>query len=317
MPKQKMMSIFTKKSQQRSPVPKDVNMMDLDDTKKTSCSESASSFQQLVEEDHRPPVLAAVPKNTLARMISKQSWHEVESLLSSTPVESIQIDERGSIHKDNILHFACRFNAPLSIVRLIANRFPRSLVTPDSSGRFVIHVASKYGASPLVIHYLICENHAAAGVQDDLGKAPIHYIGEYYTRYHEASTAQAVDENMLRVVRILKAAAPESFNLEDQDDCNAIEYAIESNADIKVIKAMQRAARDDWRDLKSKHRKPHEELARDLERNASEMRMNLHSSMVCDFNTSNEDAQETPMNNATSGEELPSAHFKSYVAKSA
>ncbi|KAL7479528.1 hypothetical protein ACHAW6_005258 [Cyclotella cf. meneghiniana] len=257
---------------------------------------------------------------TLARLISIQSWHQVESLVSSGPIESIQIDDGTAINKDNILHFACRFHAPLSIIRLLASKYPKSLVSPDALGRFAIHVASKYGASPLVIHYLICENFAAAGVPDDSGKTPIHYVGQYYVRNHSiTSSLKDVNENMLQVVRLFKAAAPESFNLEDNDECNAIEYAIESNSDIKVVKAMQRAARDDWRELRKKHGVlSHDELARGLERTASENRRILMGSVDNDVEMENCDnlgyAPEPLVGDASTNTPLVA---RSYVAKTA
>lgn len=53
---------------------------------------------------------------------------------------------------------------------------------------------------------------------------------------------------MLQVVRLLKTAAPLSVNLEDNEEMNAIEYALLSDASLKVVKTMQRACRDDWRE---------------------------------------------------------------------
>jgi ankyrin repeat protein len=238
-------------------------------------------------------------------------------MLSSRPIESIQIDDRMAITEDNILHFACRFNAPLPIVKLLASKYPKSLLTPDAIGRFAIHVASKYGASPLVIHFLICENFAAAGVPDDAGKAPIHYVAQYYARNHSTASIKDVNENMLQVVRLFKAAAPESFNLEDEEECNAIEYALESNADIKVVKAMQRAARDDWRELRKKHGVSHEELARSLERAASENRKILLGSIDEDVVMEVCDKQGISSGRHVSGASVPLPATRSYVAKTA
>ena len=87
------------------------------------------------------------------------------------------------------------------------------------------------------------------------------------------------EELMLQVVRLLKQAAPQSFNLEDEDERNAIEIAIESDVGIRVVKMMQRAARDDWRELKqqSGHGAKHEVLSKNLERSAKEARVSLLS----------------------------------------
>jgi hypothetical protein len=45
---------------------------------------------------------------------------------------------------------------------------------------------------------------------------------------------------MMAIVKMLNVSAPKSFNVEDNDGMNAIELAIETNVDIKIIKAMQR-----------------------------------------------------------------------------
>ena len=254
---------------------------------------------------------------TLARLISLQLWHQVENTLFSTPVELIEIDDRMAITKENILHFTCRFDAPQSAIELIASKYPKSLHTPDNIGRYPIHVASKYGASPEVIQFLICENFAASGVPDDTGKTPIHYAAQYYSRGSHGSVKE-MNENMLQVVRLLKASAPESFNLEDNQECNAIEYALESNVDIKVIKAIQRAARDDWRELKKKHGVPHDELAQGLERMAFENRKILLEGIM---NTDDEemevcDKPDVSVKAPVGSSSLPLAK-KSYFAESA
>jgi ankyrin repeat protein len=251
---------------------------------------------------------------TLARLISMHSWHQVETILTSRPIELIEIDDRMAITQDNILHFACRFNAPLSIIKLLASKYTKSILIPDAIGRFPIHVACKYGASPLVIHFLICENFQAAGVPDDSGKAPIHYVAQYYARNHQTAST---NENMLQVVRLFKASAPESFNLEDDEEYNAIEYALESNCDINVIKAMQRAARDDWRELKKKHNISHDEIKDGLEKTASENRKMLLGSIdedvemeICDKPALSEGKP------VVSDSSVPLAS-RSYVAKTA
>jgi len=83
---------------------------------------------------------------------------------------------------------------------------------------------------------------------------------------------------MMQVVMLLKSAAPTSVNLEDNEGCNAIEYALENDVHIKVIKAMQRACRDDWRHRSNASdglRRRHSDLMKDLE----EMSIQLQEEM--------------------------------------
>ena len=218
---------------------------------------------------------------TITRLISKREWQQLEDALATDP--HLPIDDPTVPHavtQDIVIHFAVRFQSPLRTVLLLSRHFPSSLEQSDATGRYPIHVAAKWGAMPDVIEFLIRTNPAAAGVQDDLGKTPMHYVAEYYTRNYNRRIASVcpVNESMLLVVKLLKNAAPKSVNLEDHDGVNAIEYALESDADIKVVKTMQRACRDDWREMKLQGQgKKHEELVRDVERIAMELQKNVQS----------------------------------------
>ena len=141
------------------------------------------------------------PPKTLTPLVAKRNWFEIERILSSSSIDWINIDDKGIITEESILQFALRYRAPLHIVKLLALRYPRCLTRPDSTGKFSCHVAAKYGATPNVMDYLVCENKYAAGVQDPLGKAPIHYVGEFYLCNNELASTMTVNENMLQVVR--------------------------------------------------------------------------------------------------------------------
>ena len=208
---------------------------------------------------------------TLTCLISRRSWWEIESLLSSSSqlVDSIEIDAKKIITDCSVVHFALRYRAPLHIIKLLAKCYPLCLTRPDCTGKFAVHVACKYGSPPNIMEYLISENKLAAGVQDPEGKTPVHYLAECYASNYE-TVSHTVNEYMMEIIRYLREAAPESFNVEDEEERNAIEYAIENDSNIKVIKMMQRAARDDWRALKASGQgKRHVELAKDIKRSTS------------------------------------------------
>ncbi|KAL7539745.1 hypothetical protein ACHAWF_006495 [Thalassiosira exigua] len=187
---------------------------------------------------------------TVARLLCQREWALLETLLTSTSRFSILIDDPSlphSVGADIVVHFAVRFQAPLRVVSQLSRMYPQSLSSTDVTGRYPIHVAAKWSSTPDVIAYLIKTNPAAVGIPDSTGKTPMHYVGEWYLK-HFNNAMYSRDDSMLQVVRLLKNAAPQSVNLEDKEGTNAIEYALESDADIKVIKAMQRACRDDWRE---------------------------------------------------------------------
>jgi len=182
------------------------------------------------------------PGGTLSRLICKQNWPRVErlieSLRKSNSIGAIQIDERCIISPENILHFACRFRAPLATMQLLAAVFPRSASHVDGFGRVALHIAAKYGAMPEVVEFLIIENPKSACIQDNSGKTPMHYVGEFYGRYYDPNAEIPLKKSILRVIEVLKIAAPKSVILEDCNGYNAIELALESNADMKVINSM-------------------------------------------------------------------------------
>ena len=195
-------------------------------------------------------ILQETTSETLTHLISRRNWWKIESLFNLQSVGSIEIDAKRIITEESVVHFALRYRAPIHIIKLLAKYYPLCLTRPDCTGKFALHVACKYGTSPTIMEFLISENKLAAGVQDPDGKTPVHYLAECYASNYETSSDSAsltVNEYMIVIIQLLREAAPESFNVEDEEERNAIEYAIENDADIKVIKKMQYAARDNWR----------------------------------------------------------------------
>ena len=89
------------------------------------------------------------------------------------------------------------------------------------------------------MNFLIDTNTAAAGVQDKAGKTPMYYVGEFYAYHYRANyintntmkdlneitnLVKNADKSMLRVVLLLKGAAPtpKSANLEEKQGMNVI-----------------------------------------------------------------------------------------------
>jgi hypothetical protein len=237
-------------------------------TEEPCCRLDSPIHQTIRQRSDEVDVVQGKPPS-LSKLICKKRWDAVMVVLSSSDA-NIEIDEKGYINEENILHFALRFHANLQVVKLLSMRFPKCVKKPDLSGKFCTHVAAKYSAHPNVMAYIISLNPAAAGCPDSQGKCPIHYVAEFYVK-HGARYHDDVDYEMLEVVRLLKKEAPQSFNVEDDDECNPIEYAIANDAEIRVIKMMQRTARDDWREMKQVGRgTKHEDLRSNLQRSAKQ-----------------------------------------------
>mmetsp|Transcript_24775 Transcript_24775/g.40607 ORF Transcript_24775/g.40607 Transcript_24775/m.40607 type:complete len:287 (-) Transcript_24775:95-955(-) len=246
---------------------------------------------------------------TLARLLSRRRWTLLETILTSTSSSALLIDDPSLPHavtSDIVIHFATRFQAPLRIISLLSQKYPQSLASSDITGRYPIHVACKWASTPDIIAYLIKTNPSVVGVPDSIGKVPMHYVGEFYLQ-HFNHGLYGRDDSMLQVVRLLKTASPQSVNIEDNEGMNAIEYALECNVNLKVIKLMQRASRDDWRERgKSNNiidgdenaatgqkpqlgRRRHRDLVRDMETMALKLQMEISSDRVMDRKMSNND----------------------------
>eukprot|EP00574_Skeletonema_japonicum_P002986 CAMPEP_0201721768 /NCGR_PEP_ID=MMETSP0593-20130828/6363_1 /ASSEMBLY_ACC=CAM_ASM_000672 /TAXON_ID=267983 /ORGANISM="Skeletonema japonicum, Strain CCMP2506" /LENGTH=323 /DNA_ID=CAMNT_0048212641 /DNA_START=57 /DNA_END=1028 /DNA_ORIENTATION=- len=229
---------------------------------------------------------ATEPPSSIASLIANREWSLLDGLLMDSAPLSIDDADMGkhAITENVVLHFALRFQAPLRTVSLLSKVYPSSITSPDASGRYPIHVACKWSATPNVVNYLVRLNSSACGVQDSFGKTPMHYVAEYYVTNYQLPLEMLypMDENMVQVVKMLKSAAPTSVNLEDDEGCNAIEYALVNDVNMKVIKTMQRACRDDWRQRSKASddglRRRHSDLMKDLE----ELAMSLQKEMQHD-----------------------------------
>ena len=72
--------------------------------------------------------------------------------------------------------------------------------------------------------YIISKNASAAGCPDNHDKCPIHYVAEFYSKHTiSLRSVHTNEELMLEVVQLLTKFAPQSFNLEDDDERNPIE----------------------------------------------------------------------------------------------
>ena len=158
----------------------------------------------------------------------------------------MQIDDSVSnvITEDAVVHLACRFQAPLEIIRLLSSRYSWGIHKADAAGRFPMHIATKWSAMPEVIQFLASQNPTAVGIKDDFGKSPLHYVAESYIRNCNPHHQWYVSANMLEVVNIIKTSTPNAATIEDNDGMNAIEYAIDNSAPFDVIANMQNSSRN-------------------------------------------------------------------------
>ncbi len=211
-----------------------------------------------------------IMKTSITRLVTRRQWRLLEKLMRCDNFD-IPIDDensiggQNSIPEDLIVHFICRFQAPLYIVQLFEEVYPESFAAFDAMGRYPLHIACAWGSSPDTIKFLIDLYPHAARVQDFQGKCAIHHLCRSFRDNYLDTSSILFNAIIMDLVESLYNVAPLTFNVEDDDERNPIEYALFSDFDIKVIKAMQRACRDQWRGMKERSRdKPHDALQMDL-----------------------------------------------------
>lgn len=183
------------------------------------------------------------------RMIAQQDWEAVRSTLSTESGKDALRSGISSLGIDGALHFACRFHPPLDVIVSLAGIFPGAVLHCDKAGRYPLHIAAKWGASPLVLRFLVEEEPSVCALQDETGKTPLHHICRSYGRNYSVrkNEGRPLKEALVEVVRGLCKASPGTVNLEDEEDMTALEYAIDNDLDLKVVRTMQKACEKDWK----------------------------------------------------------------------
>ena len=194
---------------------------------------------------------------SISRIMAAQDWDRFRMLLS-TEVGQIAVQNQLSSSNDfaaeSALAYASRFHPPMDVIRCIADLLPPDVAArPDPMNRSPLHVAAKWGAPPRVVRYLAEMDPAAAATQDVHGKTPLHYAAEFYGSNYapRRSDDKPHKEAVLEVIRYLCKLSPTTVNIEDNDECTALEYAIQNDSDIKVVRSLQKACERDWKKRRS------------------------------------------------------------------
>jgi ankyrin repeat protein len=202
---------------------------------------------------------------TVVELVSWQKWNHLRDAMRSGQIPEFDNRTKHRLPEEHILHLACQHQAPRAIVELLAEKYPQSISCAERKGRYPLHIACAKGLTPKVIDLLLKSHPRAAGVQDEYGKTPLMYACESYVtnfRLMGASNSfHSPDDSLHAVVELILDEVPTSANVEDHDGANALEYALESGAELPTVKLIQNAARDNWRSLRRLHRGlSHDEL---------------------------------------------------------
>lgn len=156
-----------------------------------------------------------------------------------------------------MLHHACKFRPPLYVVRNLFELDTFNASRIDSRGRYPLHLALEHESDVKVVKFLIENNKAAVAAQDVYGQTPLHMVVQQFTEKRERNSLYERNNYLdigdvisfvdsieaLDLILLLCDAVPSSPLVEDSNGMTALEYAIDVEADCKLVKALQEKMR--------------------------------------------------------------------------
>lgn len=191
----------------------------------------------------RSDVLSYV--SILLNMLDSRDWARFKLVALKHPLAFQALDKVIASSEDfngmTFLHAAVRNSPPYEIIAKMIEICPDSPRACDCLNRTPLHVAAGVGASVAVIHHLVISYPEACNIQDEDGRTPLHFACDSESLLFEGDQGRR-DPPSYEVVKALLSGSIKSASIEDEDNTSPLEYAIISNADVKVVKVLQQAA---------------------------------------------------------------------------
>lgn len=190
----------------------------------------------------------------LSNLLKHQEWQAIRELFLTRETHRAMvsaIQECSQDASETLLHYCCRFHPPIDVVMMLYKSFPQAACLCDKRGRYAVHLACREGAAPSVIRFLSQKNPHALSLPDHAGSIPLHYACEYYERHYDPELE--LDKDMLAedaavtVIEQLCSTSPDSVNIEDGDERNAVEIAIECEVPWDALQKLQKTSEKDWK----------------------------------------------------------------------
>jgi len=191
----------------------------------------------------------------LLNIIESNDWSTFNEIALQNPKAfqalSKIISTTSEFNGMSFLHAVVRNSPPIEIVADMIRICPDSPKARDCLNRTPLHVAAGVGASVQVIKYLAMAYPEACKVQDEDGRTPLHFACDVECRLFEGEPERRAPPSF-QVIHALLSASIAPASMEDEDEMSPLEYAIFSDADVKVVKLLQKAAQ---KFMKKQHQK--------------------------------------------------------------
>mmetsp|Transcript_8158 Transcript_8158/g.20070 ORF Transcript_8158/g.20070 Transcript_8158/m.20070 type:complete len:233 (+) Transcript_8158:94-792(+) len=195
-----------------------------------------------------PPNLSANALSYLTlllNIIDSKDWSTFKEIMLQNPKAFQALSNIISTTNDfngmSFLHAVVRNSPPLEVVTDMIRICPDSPNARDCLNRTPLHVAAGVGANVQVIKCLAMAYPEACKIQDEDGRTPLHFACDIDCRLFEGEPDRR-DPPSLQVVHALLSASIAPASMEDEDEMSPLEYAIFSDAEIRVVKLLQKAA---------------------------------------------------------------------------
>ena len=186
---------------------------------------------------------------TLLGVIGSKRWSVFQQIALSNEtifhlVSDILSQSNDQFNGMTLLHACCRHEPPAEIIAQMIRLRPELVSAQDCLGRTPLHIAAGCAAHPHVIKILAHADPSTCSVQDEDMRTPLHLACDRYCNlFEDPSNSEDTDGRnpSYDAVRALLSESLQAATLEDEDEMNPLEYAIMSDADLKVVKLLQKA----------------------------------------------------------------------------
>mmetsp|Transcript_27599 Transcript_27599/g.33526 ORF Transcript_27599/g.33526 Transcript_27599/m.33526 type:complete len:232 (+) Transcript_27599:36-731(+) len=189
------------------------------------------------------------PPRCLYCLISREKWKKVIAAIEERNQVPQVIDccaacSQKVMQHPTLLHYACYFEPPLSVVKFLMATYPRAVFLPNALNQFPLHILLRYGTFPEVVEYVLQKNTEAAGIQDAEENSTLHLLFYDYVEKITRDNSDPVcffyeSANTVHIIRMLVRVAPNLAEVRDSRGFNALECAIIESADYKVIHLLE------------------------------------------------------------------------------
>ena len=203
----------------------------------------------LETDEHKCPLLETDEQICLSSLIEHRKWRKLNNAVVKHLKKSKNVVClcKKCTHQQSLLHLACNFTPPLYVVRNLLEFDTFNASRIDSKRRYPLHLALEYESDVKVVKFLIESNKAAVIAQDVYGKTPLHMVVLKCAEKMERNELQDLggiisfidSVEMLKFLLLLCDAVPSAPFIEDNNGMTALEYAIDVEADFKLVKALQ------------------------------------------------------------------------------